>query len=91
MRVRDFGFWPLSLGATDGDGWVDAKGMFLAGAGPVYELLGAKSMGTAEFPPIETALVDGDVAFRQHSSGHTDGPNWPVFLEWAERYIGVGR
>ena len=25
-----------------------------------------------EFPPIETALIDGDVAFRQHSGGHTD-------------------
>lgn len=79
----------LSAGATDGDGWVDAKGTFLAGAyaGPVYKLLGKKDMGTVEFPPIETALTDGDVAFRQHSSGHTDGPNWPFFLTFAERYI----
>ena len=54
-----------------GDGWVDAKGMFLAGvgAGPVYRLLGKKDLGTTEFPPIETALMDGDVAFRQHSGG----------------------
>ncbi len=60
----------LSAGATNGDGWVDAKGTFLAGAyaGPVYKLLGKKDMGTVEFPPIETALVDGDVAFRQHSA-----------------------
>ena len=28
-------------------------------------------MGTTEFPPIETALIDGDVAFRQHTGGHT--------------------
>jgi len=79
----------LSAGATEGDGWVDAKGTFLAaaGAGPVYKLLGKKDMGTTEFPPIETALIDGDVAFRQHSGGHTDQPNWPTFLTFASRYI----
>jgi hypothetical protein len=72
-----------------GDGWVDAKGMFLAavGAGPVYKLLGKRDMGTAEFPPVETALCDGDVAFRQHSGGHTAGPNWPTFLSFASRYL----
>jgi hypothetical protein len=32
-------------------------------------------------------LIDGDVAFRQYSEGHTDRPNWPVFLEFADRYI----
>ncbi len=79
----------ISGGATEGDGWVDAKGMFLAAAyaGPVYKLLGKKDMGTVEFPPIETALIDGDVAFRQHSGGHTDVPNWPTFLTFADRYI----
>jgi hypothetical protein len=79
----------LSAGATEGDGWVDAKGTFLAGAGagPVYKLLGKKDMGTTEFPPIETALIYGDVALRQHSAGHTDQPNWPTFLTFASRYI----
>jgi len=32
-------------------------------------------------------MVDGDVAFRQHSGGHTDGPNWPYFLTWADKYF----
>jgi hypothetical protein len=70
-------------------GWVDAKGMFLGavGAGPVYKLLGKKDLGTVEFPPIETALIDGDIAFRQHTGGHTAGPNWPTFLTFARRYI----
>jgi hypothetical protein len=79
----------IGAGATNGDGWVDAKGMFLAasGAGPVYRLLGKKDLGTSEFPPIETTLIDGDVAFRQHSGGHTPGPNWPTFLTFASRYI----
>jgi hypothetical protein len=79
----------ISGGATEGDGWVDAKGMFLAasGAGPVYRLLGKRDLGTTQFPPIETPLVDGDVAFRQHSGGHTDGPNWPFFLAFGERHM----
>jgi hypothetical protein len=55
-------------------------------AGPVYRLLGKKDLGTMEFPPIETALVDGDVPFRQHSSGHTDGPNWPYFPDFAAKH-----
>ena len=79
----------LSAGATEGDGWVDAKGTFLAGvgAGPVYKLLGKKDLGATEFPPIETPLMDGDVSFRQHSGGHTAAPNWPVFIAFAERYF----
>ena len=84
----------LSAGArpAQGDGWVDAKGTFLAAAaaGPVYRLLGKKDLGTAEFPPIETGLLDGEMAFRQHSAGHTDGPNWPTFLKFAARYIRPG-
>lgn len=80
----------ISVGSPTVEGtWVDAKGMFLAGvgAGPVYELLGKKGLGTTEFPPQETALVSGEVAFRQHAGGHTTGPNWPTFLQYAERYF----
>jgi hypothetical protein len=79
----------IGAGATNGDGWADAKGMFLAavGAGPVYKLLGRKDLGTSEFPPIETALIDGEIAFRQHGAGHTPAPNWPTFLAFAGRYL----
>ena len=83
----------LSAGATDGDGWVDAKGSFLAAsaAQPAYALLGKKGMpqGANQFPPIDTALVDGEVGFKQHTGGHTDAPTWPTFLEFAERFIGA--
>ena len=75
--------------AGDGDGWVDAKGMFMAAAaaGPVYDLLGKKDMGTTTFPPMETPLINGDIAFRQHSGGHTPAPNWPTFITFASRYL----
>jgi len=75
--------------APPGDGWVDAKGSFLAavGAGPVYKLLGKKDIGTTVFPPIETALIDGDLGFREHASGHTSVPNWPTFIIFADRHF----
>ena len=70
-------------------GWVDAKGMFVAAvaAGPVYTLLGKKDLASTDFPAIETALTGGDIAFRQHAAGHTTGPNWPTFLQFASRYF----
>ena len=78
----------VSSGET-GDAWVDARGMFMAAvaAGPVYKLLGKKDLGTNVFPAAGTTLTDGEIAFRQHTGGHTPGPNWPVFLEYANRYF----
>src|SRR5580658_7630620 len=72
-----------------GDGWADARGMFLAevGAGPVYRLLGKRDLGTTQFPAIETALIDGDLGFREHSGGHTSAPNWPAFIAFASKYL----
>src|SRR5688572_6765364 len=85
-RVNDTG---ATVAVNINDAWVDAKGSFLAaaGAGPVYTLLGKKDLGTTEFPPIDTTLIAGDVGFRQHTGGHTDGPTWPTFLTFADKYI----
>ncbi|HKW29824.1 MAG TPA: acetylxylan esterase [Verrucomicrobiae bacterium] len=90
----------ISYGATSGhpgaEGtWVDQHGSFMAAiaAGPVYRLLGKKDLGvpgnylTAPMPPINTGLTGGVLAWRQHDGGHTDAPNWPAFLKWADRYI----
>jgi oligosaccharide reducing-end xylanase len=79
----------ISGGATQGDGWVDAKGMFMAAAAasPVYRLLGKRGLGTDDFPPMETPVIEGDLAFRQHSGGHTPAPNWPTFITFASRYL----
>lgn len=83
----------ISYGASEGPGaegqWVDQRGSFMAAvaAGPVFRLLGKKDLGTSEFPAVETGIVDGELAFRQHKGGHTTGPNWPTFLAFADRYI----
>lgn len=68
--------------------WVDARGTFLAGveAGKVYELLGKKGLGTDQFPAVGTGILSGDIAFRMHEGGHTTGPNWPFFIQFAEKY-----
>ena len=57
-----------------------------ADASPVFRLLGAKEMGTTEFPPVGTPLVDGQLAFRQHTDGHTAGSNWGFFIDLCEKY-----
>lgn len=83
----------ISYGAAEGPGaegkWVDQRGSFMAAvaAGPVFKLLGKSDLGTTEFPPVETALIEGELAWRQHSGGHTTGPNWPTFLTFASRYL----
>ncbi|HSG67160.1 MAG TPA: hypothetical protein VK994_00540, partial [Bacteroidales bacterium] len=80
----------ISAGSAAVEGsWIDAKGSFEAGvhAGPVYELLGKAPLETNIFPAEQTNLAKGDIAFRQHEGGHTTGPNWPFFIEFAERYF----
>ncbi len=71
---------------SDGDGWVDPHGMFLAeaSAGKVWGLLGKTPLSPTQPPSL--ALSDsGALAYRQHDQGHTPGPNWPYFLDFAER------
>jgi hypothetical protein len=85
----------ISYGAMSGPGaeggWVDQRGSFMAAvaAGPVFKLLGKRDLGTTDYPPREAGLMDGELAFREHSGGHTTGPNWPTFLTWADRYIRI--
>jgi hypothetical protein len=66
--------------------WLDQQGSYMAAvaAGPVFKLLGARDLGTAQMPPVNTGLVGGELAWRQHDGGHTDGPNWKYFLAWAD-------
>src|SRR6202012_1132437 len=75
-------------GPNGQDAWVDAPGMFIAAdmANPVYALLGKKTFQTNIYPgPL--VLLDGDLTYRQHSGPHTDTPNWPFFLTFADKYF----
>ena len=75
--------------------WLDHKGSYQAtiAAGVVFKLLGAKDLGVSNdytkevMPPVLTGLLDGELAWRQHDGGHTDGPNIKYFIEWASKKI----
>jgi hypothetical protein len=75
--------------------WLDHQGSYMAAvaAGPVFRLLGAKDLGTSDdynkekMPAVNVSMLDGQLAWRQHDGGHTDGPNWKYFIPWADKLI----
>jgi hypothetical protein len=75
--------------------WLDQQGSYMAAvaAQPVFRLLGAKDLGVSDdymkekMPPVNHGLLDGELAWRQHDGGHTDGPNWKYFIPWADRLL----
>ncbi len=75
--------------------WLDQQGSYMAAvaAQPVFRLLGAKGLGVSDdymkekMPAVNAGLLDGQLAWRQHDGGHTDGPNWKHFIPWADRFL----
>src|SRR5678809_1280352 len=75
--------------------WLDQQGSYMAtvAAGPVFRLLGAKDIGVkddyhiAKMPPVNTDLLDGELAWRQHDGGHEDRSNMKHFIAWANKLI----
>ncbi|TDW97282.1 glucuronyl esterase domain-containing protein [Dinghuibacter silviterrae] len=76
--------------------WLDQQGSYMAAvaAGPVFRLLGVKDLGvgddykTVKMPPVNTPLLDGHLAWRQHDQGHQDQANMKWFLKWADAQMG---
>ena len=79
--------------------WLDQRGSYMAtlAANPVFELLGVKGLGApgehapSEMPPVNHALVEGYLAWRQHDGGHTDAPNIKHFISWADGHFSAAR
>ncbi len=75
--------------------WLDQQGSYMAtvAAGPVFRLLGARDTGVtdddrvATMPPVNTGLLDGELAWRQHDGGHEDRSNMSFFIAWANRLV----
>jgi hypothetical protein len=75
--------------------WLDHQGSYMAAvaAGPVFRLLGAKDLRrsddykTEKMPAVNVGLLEGQLAWRQHDGGHTDGPNWKYFIPWADKFL----
>ena len=76
--------------------WLDQYGSWQAtvAAGEAFKLLGATDLGLSNdyrnepMPPYNTDVLEGDLAWRQHDGGHTDGPNMKHFIKWASEKIG---
>lgn len=75
--------------------WLDQRGSYKAivAAGAAFKLLGAKDIGVSNdymkemMPPVNTGLLDGQLAWRQHDGGHTDAPNFKYFIPWANKML----
>jgi (4-O-methyl)-D-glucuronate---lignin esterase len=75
--------------------WLDHQGSYMAAvaAQPVFRLLGAKALGVSDdymkekMPAVNVSVLDGQLAWRQHDGGHTDGPNWKYFIPWADKFL----
>lgn len=83
---------PVFINGGNNDTWVDPYGEYLTtvGASPVYKLLGKKGIIMNDpKPQLEKGYIDGDIAYRYHDGGHTDAPDWPDFLKFADKYIKV--
>jgi (4-O-methyl)-D-glucuronate---lignin esterase len=81
---------PVFITGGTGDQWSDPRGEFLAevAAGPVYELLGLKGLGTTNFPPVDTPLINGDLGWNYHTGPHAILPeDWNAFLDFADKYF----
>jgi hypothetical protein len=80
---------PVFVTGGTQDQQADPHGEFMAevAAGPAYRLLGKRDLGTAEMPAPNIALISGEIAFREHVGPHTDLLDWPVFLEYASKYL----
>ncbi|MEO8078150.1 MAG: acetylxylan esterase [Acidobacteriota bacterium] len=75
--------------------WLDQQGSYMAAVAsqPVFRLLGAKDLGVSDdhtkekMPAVNVSVLDGQLAWRQHDGGHTDGPNWKYFIPWADKFL----
>jgi serine/threonine protein kinase len=85
---------PVFLNAGTLNTWSDPYGTYLAGAGatPVYELLGKPGLVMRDEKPLADVSYDeGTIAYRMHEGGHSAEPDWPAFVEFAERYLEAER
>ncbi|HWI90030.1 MAG TPA: hypothetical protein VNT20_02100 [Flavisolibacter sp.] len=75
--------------------WLDQTGSYMStiAAGSVFKLVGAKDLGVSndymkeKMPPMLTDMLNGELAWRQHDGGHTDAPNFKLFIPWASKFL----
>jgi hypothetical protein len=74
------------VASAEGDQWSDPKGEFLGlvNAGPVFELLGRKSLGTDKMPAVHEPIMH-DVAYHIRAGKHdVTAYDWDQYLKFAD-------
>jgi hypothetical protein len=80
---------PVLLQTGDTDRWSDPRGEFetAVAAAPVYELLGATSLGTSQMPPSGQPILH-TIAYYMHKGGHGSLPtDWPIFFDFLQTHF----
>ena len=76
--------------------WLDQQGSFMAADRRAARCSACSARRTSadptttrpeKMPAVNVGLLDGQLAWRQHDGGHTDGPNWKYFIPWADRML----